>query len=187
MVSQLQTRLKMTIRFLTVYLCFMASPGAIAHMMVAQNGTLNIVNNGGFMVLSLPVSAFGPADENNDGKLSNREFQKHRTRIGKMVKKKVTLSDKLGEKVLQGLMLTPVVSHDTPQEPVSQLVVTGRYKLSELKGPLVFTLNLFGKAKEETSYKISVSNRQLGESMSFTITPKSTNQILDFSVPAKTQ
>ncbi|MEZ9140430.1 hypothetical protein AB4153_09300, partial [Shewanella sp. 10N.286.52.E4] len=29
-----------------------------AHMMVAQHGTINLVDDGAFMVLSLPVSAF---------------------------------------------------------------------------------------------------------------------------------
>ena len=36
-----------------------------AHVMVAQHGTLNVVDNDVFMVLSLPVSAFEGVDDEN--------------------------------------------------------------------------------------------------------------------------
>lgn len=44
---------------------------AHAYLMVAQRGTLNLVGDGGFMVLSLPISAFTGIDDNADGQLSD--------------------------------------------------------------------------------------------------------------------
>jgi hypothetical protein len=53
-------------------------PLAHAHLMVAQHGTLNIVDDGVFMVLSLPISAFNGVDEDSNGKISMLEFNNHR-------------------------------------------------------------------------------------------------------------
>jgi hypothetical protein len=54
------------------------SPSAQAHLMLAQHGTLNIVDDGAFMVLSLPISAFEGVDDDSDGKVSMVEFNNHR-------------------------------------------------------------------------------------------------------------
>ena len=48
-----------------------------AHLMAAQKGTLNIVNDVGFMVLSVPVSALQGVDDNADKKMSNQELVTH--------------------------------------------------------------------------------------------------------------
>ena len=49
--------------------------------MVARHGTLNFVDDGAFMVLSLPMSAFEGIDDDGDGKVSMIEFNNHRTGI----------------------------------------------------------------------------------------------------------
>ncbi|WP_133146656.1 hypothetical protein [Shewanella sp. 10N.286.51.B7] len=41
-----------------IILCGLTFSSVQAHMMVAQHGTINLVDDGAFMVLSLPVSAF---------------------------------------------------------------------------------------------------------------------------------
>jgi hypothetical protein len=103
------------------------SPSAQAHLMVAQHGTLNIVDDGAFMVLSLPISAFEGVDDDSDGKVSMVEFNNHRGAIVESVGQNLTLSDKDGNLSLQGIMLSPVVPHDAPEEPLSQLIVMGRF------------------------------------------------------------
>ncbi len=50
---------------------------AWAHMMPAQQGTLNILENAVFAALSLPVSALRDADDNHDGRLSQAELLAH--------------------------------------------------------------------------------------------------------------
>ena len=61
--------------------------------MVAQHGTLNIVDDSTFMVLSLHISAFEGVDDDKDGKVSMVEFNSHRAAIVESVGQHVTLSD----------------------------------------------------------------------------------------------
>ncbi len=89
-------------RVLTAYvlLGLAALPAAQAHLMVAQRGTLNIVGDGGFMVLSLPVSAFSGVDDDGDGKLSMAEFSTHRSNIISAVTRDVQMLDEQGPRPL---------------------------------------------------------------------------------------
>jgi hydrogenase/urease accessory protein HupE len=50
---------------------------ALAHMMPAQQGTLNLLGPSVFAALSLPVSAFRGVDDNGDGRLSQVELTAH--------------------------------------------------------------------------------------------------------------
>ena len=50
---------------------------AHAHLVVSQRGTLNIVGDGAYMVLSLPVSALSGIDDDHDGLLSVNELRAH--------------------------------------------------------------------------------------------------------------
>lgn len=82
-------------------------PAAQAHLMVAQRGTINLVGDGAFMVLLLPVSAFDGVDDDGDGRLSSAEFMAHRVAIARAVQQQVQLLDAQGPRPLEGLMLTP--------------------------------------------------------------------------------
>jgi len=46
-----------------------------------QQGTLNIVDARGYLVISLPVSALRGVDDNRDGRLDGRELQRHAAAI----------------------------------------------------------------------------------------------------------
>ena len=130
-----------------------------AHVMVAQHGTLNILDNGVFMVLSLPISAFEGIDDDNDGKLSNTEFSRHRKAISSLVHKKVVLKDSNGKLVLEDMMLSPVISHQSPKSPVSQLIVMGRYRLVDPLSPLEFQVELFGIEATEQLLEITATRK----------------------------
>jgi len=70
---------------------------AIAHLMPAQQGTINLVDNAAFVVLSLPVSGLkkfnASIDTNHDGYLSVTELQSHRQKIEQYVKQGFHLVD----------------------------------------------------------------------------------------------
>jgi hypothetical protein len=102
----------LAITLLSLTLSLVMGPVAHAHLMVAQHGTLNIVDDGVFMVLSLPISAFDGVDDDNDGKVSMIEFNNHRAAIIESIEQNVTLGDKEGNLSLEGIMLSPVVPHD---------------------------------------------------------------------------
>ena len=113
-------------------LCAALVPHASAHLMVAQRGTINIVGDGAFMVLSLPVSAFHNVDDDGDKKLSRAEFSKHRAALVMAVNEKVKLFEKDALRPLQGMILSPVTPHNNPFAAASQVVVMGRYQLEEM-------------------------------------------------------
>jgi hypothetical protein len=116
-----------------------------AHLMVAQHGTINIVDDGAFLVLSLPMPAFADVDENNDCKVSMLEFNLHRAAIIEMIKQNVSLSDNAGSLPLHGIMLSPVQPHHSSEKTISQLTVMGRFTLNDPASTLNFYTGLFGK------------------------------------------
>jgi len=146
-----------------------------AHVMVAQSGTLNVMEDGVFMVLSLPVSAFEGIDYDKDGLLSNDEFIKHRSLIVAAIIDGVLLSDESGVLPLQGMMLSPVIHHESQSmshNPLaSQIVVMGRFPLTESSEELQFFINLFGKDKSEQLIKIAVTRKQDQQFQNFELTP----------------
>jgi hypothetical protein len=147
------------------------APSAQAHLMVAQHGTLNFVNDGAFMVLSLPISAFAGIDDDNDGKVSMVEFNNHRAAIVQSVEHNVTLNNKAGNLPLQGIMLSPEVPHDAVGESLSQLIVMGRFSLAGGKGELRFQSSLFGTQSTEQLLKMTVTRKSDNQEHVFDLTP----------------
>jgi hypothetical protein len=160
-----------SVTLLILILTVPMSPSVQAHLMVAQHGTLNIVDDDAFMVLSLPISAFEGVDDDSDGKVSMVEFNNHRTAIVESVGQNVTLSDKEGNLSLQGIMLSPVMPHDAPGEPVSQLIVMGRFSLAGAAGALRFQNGLFGEQATEQLLKITVTRKSDSQEHVFELTP----------------
>ncbi len=134
-----------------------ALPAAQAHLMVAQRGTLNLVGNGVFMVMSLPVSGFTGVDDDQDGALSLAEMRRHGADIQAQVRHGLILSDAHGARPLEGLMLNLSPPDDTPTAPASHLVVMGRFALGAQTEGLTFTLSLFGQKSAEQVQDITVS------------------------------
>ena len=146
-----------------LFISLMMFGEANAHLMVAQHGTLNVVDDGAFMVLSVPVASFSGVDDDGDGLLSNREFERHRSAIAEAVAARVSLKDPEGPLPLQGLMLSPVVSHNAPDGPASQLIIMGRFALGEHRENLRFEPDFYGKLGQEKSLKITATDKSRGE------------------------
>lgn len=135
----------------------MLSGAAHAHLMVAQRGTLNLVGDGGFMVLSLPVSAFTGIDDDGDGLLSNEEFRLHGPSIHEQVQRGIALFDADGPLPLQGVMLQMSPAEHT-DAAARQLIVLGRFALGEWRSGLRFRMTLFGRDEVERDQEIKVSH-----------------------------
>ena len=153
-------------------LALAAAAPAQAHLMVAQRGTLNIVGDGAFMVLSLPVSAISGIDDDGDGKLSPAEFSAHRATIADAVNRKVQLLDAQGARPLEGLMMSLALSDEAPTLPVTQLVVLGRYALANADQPLRFENRLFGKTAAEQTFQITVTKASNAQRQLLVLTPQ---------------
>ena len=142
-----------------------------AHVMVAQHGTLNVIDDGVFMVLSLPVSAFDGTDDDKDGHLSKAEFDIYRAGIAQALKEKIVLSDKNGKLELKGLILSLVASHEAPKDPASQLIVMGKFILNDLNSALIYQVDIFGKQQFEQILDMTVKNKVKGLKQVFRLTP----------------
>lgn len=151
-----------------------------AHVMVAQRGTLNVAEDGVYMVISLPVSAFPTVDDDNDGKLSTEEFTLHRLEIISTVHSKITLKDEDGLLALQGIMLSPVTSHHSPHSPTSQIVVMGRFTLAKADSALEYQVNLFGKGEGEGTLAITATRKGKSDKHAFELS-KENSKVLLFS------
>ena len=163
---------------LVLLLNILFSSNTFAHVMVAQHGTLNFVDQDVYMVLSVPVSAFKNADDNKDGKLSKHEFDRHHAAIADIVKDKIVMSNASTKLLLQGLMLSPVTPHDTPNHDASQLVVMGKFELKNPANTLHFTFNLFGETASEKVIEITAKNKMEGLKQVILFTPENTESHL---------
>ncbi|MFT7286211.1 MAG: hypothetical protein ACI87W_000315 [Halieaceae bacterium] len=151
---------------------------ASAHLMVAQHGTLNMVDDGVFMVLSLPVSAFAGVDDDKDGQVSMLEFNNHRADIMASVREKVTLMDRQGAAALHGLMLSPVAPHDGTSGYLSQVTVLGRFALNDSAGALHFYVGLYGRESGERSLEITATRASDKQQRIFQLTPEAAAQVI---------
>ena len=144
-------------KILAALLGLLWAHSAAAHLMPAQHGTLNVVGSGGFMVLSLPVSALSGVDANGNGSLEASELQAASDAIEQQVLAGVQLRDDQGLRPLEGLLYSLSPDSDEPGALVHQLVVMGRFALEGAQGPLRFKLLLYGKAGNEQRTELTVT------------------------------
>jgi hypothetical protein len=143
---------------------------AHAHLVVSQHGTLNIVGDGAYMVLSLPVSALAGVDDNQDGLLSVDELRSNGASIESQVKQGVTLGSTQGQSKLEGVMLNLEAPEGNPSAPSTHLVVLGRFAIDPQATGLNLALHLFGTGANERSEQIAVTRGS--ESQIITLTPE---------------
>ena len=146
---------------------------ADAHLMVEQHGTLNVVDDGVYMVLSLPLNAFDGVDEDGDGIISLLEFNAHRQTITAAVKRGVSLSDATGPLPLNGIVLSPVVPHDAAaaDAAATQVVVMGRFAPCSTLGSLRFAATLYGERPAEQRLEITTTRRADNQKQVSVLTP----------------
>jgi hypothetical protein len=168
----------MAITLLSWTLSLVMGPVAHAHLMVAQHGTLNIVDDGVFMVLSLPISAFDGLDDDNDGKVSMLEFNNHRGAIVESISQNVTLSGTRGTGYLQGILLSPVAPHGSTGQSMSQLTVMGRFTLTDSADALLFDIGLYGTQAAEQVLEITATRTRHNQKTIFELTPAASSRMI---------
>ena len=149
------------------------SAPALAHLMVAQKGTLNLSGDGAYLVLSLPVSALEGVDDDGDQLLSVNELRNHAGSIERQVQVGVRLLRDGSPLPLQGLMLNLSPPDEAPTAPARQIVVMGRFEL----GPhdahsgdstLTFALGLFGATAAEQVQDITFTRKPQSQAARYT-------------------
>ncbi len=146
---------------LALGLALLAAGSAQAHLMAAQKGTLNLVGDAGFLVLSVPVAALQGVDDDGDGALSRAELAAHRAHLEAQVAAGVQLRSPQGPLPLQLLMADVAAADDAPGAAGRQLVVLGRFALrppgAPVAGPLTLAFTLFGQAKGERQQDLTIT------------------------------
>ena len=156
----------------------LAISGSHAHLMVPQHGSLNVVNDAIFMVLSLPVSGFEGIDDDRDGLLSLAELNTHRKAMIGDISRLVSLSNPAEKVSLEGIMLSPVAPHDNPKAPATHIVAMGKFTIKNVDELSYFTLAIFGDKAEEQVMKMTVKRKSDGLNRSFELTPNKNVEVL---------
>jgi hypothetical protein len=153
-------------RALGTALLLLLATAAQAHLMVAQRGTVQVVGDGAFVVVSLPVSAFTGIGADGDGRLTLPALRTHWGRVEAEVRQRLQLSDGHGPRPLEGLILSlaPAQHSEAPSTAAgvnigaTQIVVMGRFALaSPAAGALRLSTDLYGRAPAEQVLNISAS------------------------------
>lgn len=147
-------------------LLLLAGHSAHAHLVLAQRGTVNIVDRSIHVALSLPVSGLKGFDDDHDGAMSAAELTAHYPELELQVRAGIGLQ--VGANALQPDVLTINTSppdrtpdqtfNDEPPGPAQQLVVMARFTLPSpnLTG-LALRVSLFGKQPAEQQIDVVVT------------------------------
>ena len=136
---------------------------AVAHLMVAQKGAVNIVGDGAFVVLSIPASALPNSDDDGDGSLSRAELAKHHRSLASDIKKRLKLIDGKESRALQDMLLSLALAGHAHTDSSSQLIITGQFNLAGLGDKAKLYVDLFGSSQAENMLEIKTiqsSNKQ---------------------------
>lgn len=146
--------------FLQILLGFAgATQSAWAHLMPAQQGTLNIVDNAVFSAISIPVSALPGIDDDGDGRLSIAEWRAHKAEIIDRLRKRLRLFDGAQEgrtDMIQALV-EPDERSPTSKAGATYFLVLMKTSFASAPKALRMEADLFGKAPGERQLTIKAT------------------------------
>jgi len=122
----------------------LAARTAEAHLMSAQQGTINVVGTGIFVVLSVPASALPDADDDHDGLLAPSELERHAEALRAEIDRRLVLRD--GESVARTVRVDLIASpeHGEAAGRADQIVVLKHAEVDAPPVDLRVRCDLFG-------------------------------------------
>ncbi len=164
----------LAVTFLGAILIFASR--AQAHLLVAQNGTLTISQEGTWLAVSLPASAFAKLDPNKDG-VDETELAHGQRAVKERVRRDFRLVDIDGPLMLRDIVINLSKPHNT-DATATPLLVLGRFDASKRPQTLRLSATIFGRSKTERVLKLRV--RSGDRTHTHELTPKrSTVRLLD--------
>jgi hydrogenase/urease accessory protein HupE len=135
----------------------LAAPPADAHLMPPKQGTVNIVGDAAFAVLSVPLSALHGADDHGDRVLDLGELRRHLPELRAEVDRRFVISDGTtsGETVTVDLVLSP--EHESPTDRAQHLVALKHVRFPAPPEHLRVSCDLFGRGPQETELTITAT------------------------------
>lgn len=133
---------------------------AYAHLMENQQGTLNLVDSRGYLVLSLPVSALTGVDDDGDGRLSAAELQRHSVSIERDLRSRIRVADRGVAAPLEGVLLN-LSPDDQHREggPATHLVMLAVAMFRQPPQRPELGVRVFGRRSEERAFRVVVTQR----------------------------
>ncbi len=153
------------------WLCVVVVSPAQAHLMPAGHGTLNLVGEGAYLVLSVPATALGDVDRNRDGSLSVPELQAGWSLVAQRIQQSVQLLDADAVRPLEGLILTPTAESDLAGAPMTQLVVMGRFALAKAGPDASLRFRLLAYAPDAAAARVQLRVTQGAETSLLWLSP----------------
>ena len=151
---------------------------AHAHLILAQKGTVNFVEEAAFMVVSVPVSAFRGIDDDDDGQLSRVELDNHQLEIRTQFISKVKLLSDEKSVPLQLLLVDISPSDNSKVAIANQIIVLGRFDIhsklidsDQMKNQsekLKFEYSLFGIGSDERQQDFTMTRNKESQWIRFT-------------------
>jgi hydrogenase/urease accessory protein HupE len=130
------------------------SAPAFAHLMPAQQGTINLVEDKAFVLVSVPVSTLG-GDDNGDGLLSKEELRAHLPALRQRAADGFRLRD--GEANAEPLVLQLIAEKDHEQAVGARhVVLMGTFQFVGSPAQPRVETNLFGPHDDERMLSLRV-------------------------------
>ncbi|HVZ42697.1 MAG TPA: HupE/UreJ family protein [Ramlibacter sp.] len=140
---------------------------AWAHLMPAQQGTIHFVGDKAFVLVSLPVSAFG-GDDDGDGLISREELRAHRAAFQQRASDGFRMRD--GAAAASRLMMQLIADTHSQGEPnASHLVMMATYQFAGMPSAPRVECDLFGASEDER--RLALVALREGESEPVVLTP----------------
>ena len=122
---------------------------ASAHLLPAQNATLNLIGKRAYLVVSVPVSALTGVDDNADGLLSGEELDRHKAEIGRQVSARFQVSSPEGAATPGFLWVVNPQTDAARPPPTPYLVVLSGVAFAKPPTTVSVHTDLFGRAVGE--------------------------------------
>ena len=164
---------KSVLRLLLTTVMILAGPNALAHLMPAQQGTVNILDDAAFIVFSVPVSALvksdNKIDDNHDNRLSEAELQLHRVAIEQLIKQRLRMFDDKDQGRVDFIQISTEPSEfsqhtdiDTRANTIgaTQFLVLMKIRFNATPKTLRIETDLFGTLENEQQFTIKAIRGQ---------------------------
>jgi len=138
-------------------LLFLCARPAEAHLMPARQGTVHVVGDSAFIVVSVPVSALHGFDDDGDGLLSMAELSRHEAELRADIDRRLVVSDGAapGTTMLVNVVLAP--DHESRADRADHLVALKHARFDAPPKDLHLTFDLFGTGDAEGQVTITGS------------------------------
>lgn len=145
-----------------------ASAGAAqAHLMPVQQGSLNVVGEAVYVVVSLPVSAVPEVDDDRDGRLSSTELTQHEVILRARLAQRFGLfdGDVRGRLDLVQPMVEPDERHPASPAGASHFLVLLKISFNAVPRALRVQTDLFGVSAREQQLTLKATRGLQTESV----------------------